>query len=67
MRADEGDHNQTLGAEKLAISIKSLSLGAQGIPWKKGRKNCRSQRGDGLRKNTAYRITYVGLIGAQRD
>lgn len=67
MRADEGAHNQTLGAEKLAISMEFLPLGAQGIPWKKGRKNYRSQRGGGLRKNTAYRITSVGLIGAQRD
>jgi hypothetical protein len=42
-------------------------LGARGNLQEIGRKDCRSQRGPGHGKNTAHRINYAGLIGADRD
>lgn len=61
MRLDAETHSQILGREQAKIGDPlGPCLGAQGTPWKRGRK---SQRNGRNQESMAHRINYAGSQG----
>jgi len=66
--ANAETHSKTLGREgPNQRSPSGLSPWSSGTPQKKGRKNCRSQKGGGHQENTAHRNEVNGTHGSSQS